>query len=599
MKPLSAKDPKSVGDFTLVNRIGQGGMGILYLATRKSMNYAVKIMRESLEDDLQSLVRFAREIEVLKSIDHPSVAKVVDSGIEGDRPWFATEFVNGPDLSAYVGDNGPLSGDAWKRFAAGLLCGLIAIHEKGVIHRDIKPSNVLVTEAGPKIIDFGIAKLTDETSVTSTGQLPGSPAWFSPEQIEGQDLTPATDLFSAGSTLTFAATGQSPWGKTSTLTRESVLRVLIQPPDLSFLESEQRSIVEPLLAQNPSARQSALPRVLQMLDSRPGSPGVDTTAQKAEPATKRMGILIGAIAGGVAILAVIGAALVNSGTNSRTGTGGGETSIAEAREIISALFLEESEAIAEGPEAYISFVNRNNFPGAFDTSAPSWKRGEEFLRTQWVGYFGELGMWTTTPDLQSVAPEQDWVMTESACSPELTPGDEEGVEVFKFRDSVYTEGPPMHVAVKDGVGYFFSSICDWSPDDIIAEATEAIKQMSLEEEIARRKGPDEYLQYVRDGNVPGMFDYDSDAWRNGENLLRNNWSAWNMETMPIKNYQSMGTSTYYPDLEFDPDCVPNLSEFETGVWILETDPLADPPEYSTLFLKHNGEWYHHNGLCYY
>ena len=254
MEPLRPRDPKSIGPYQLVGRVGAGGMGVVYLASKGSQTVALKIIRDSLIDDTSQATRFLREIETLKSIDSPHVAKVLDTGTHKERPWFTTEFVNGPDLKSYVLDKGPVTGKGWDALAKGLLEGISAIHAADVIHRDIKPANIILSETGPKIIDFGIAQVVDATSVTSTGAIAGTPAWFSPEQIEGAEISKATDLFSAGSTLVYAATGKTPWGVVDSTTKASVYKILLDEPDLSGLTEQQSQLVRPLLSKNPRER---------------------------------------------------------------------------------------------------------------------------------------------------------------------------------------------------------------------------------------------------------------------------------------------------------------------------------------------------------
>lgn len=257
VQPLSKKDAKKIGGYTLIGRLGSGGMGVVYLASKGSESVALKVVRDSLIEDDAQLSRFKREIETLESINHPNVARILDSGVDGEQAWFAAEFANGPDLSARVKDKGPLDEDEWWTLAEGLMSALAAVHAAGVIHRDVKPSNVILTEAGPKLIDFGIAHVSDATSVTSTGMVAGSPAWFSPEQIEGFDLTPATDVFSAGSVLTLAATGSSPWGDETTMTKASVFKILTNEPNIEGLVGLRGDFVERLLEKEPGDRPSA------------------------------------------------------------------------------------------------------------------------------------------------------------------------------------------------------------------------------------------------------------------------------------------------------------------------------------------------------
>lgn len=258
MEPLTTRDPKTFGEFTLIGRLGAGGMGVVYLASRRSESVALKVIREHLMDDPSQASRFAREIETLQAIDSPSVARLVESGTDDEgRVWFATEFVNGPDLDSRVKDRGALSTDEWWAIAEDVLAGIAAAHEVGVTHRDIKPANVIISESGAKLIDFGIAQISDATSVTSTGLVAGTPAWFSPEQIEGLTVTAATDVFSAGSVLVFAANGRTPWGDQTTMTKASVFKILTAEPDLEELDDQQRELATAMLQKEPSARPAA------------------------------------------------------------------------------------------------------------------------------------------------------------------------------------------------------------------------------------------------------------------------------------------------------------------------------------------------------
>lgn len=290
MEPLNSKDPKSIGGFTLVGRLGKGGMGIVYLASRKSESVALKVIRDSLIDDESEATRFSREVATLEQITSTNVARIVDAGVENGRAWFAAEFVNGPNLSELVNDKGPLDEDQWWELAKGLLNGLADVHKTGTIHRDIKPANLIIAETGPKLIDFGIAHVSDATSVTATGLVAGSPAWFSPEQIEGLGLTPATDVFSAGSVLTFAASGSSPWGGETTMTKASVFKILTSEPDLTGLSAEQRFLLEKMLEKEPSERPTAESLIANIGDIRDGQqPQLQSsyvgTAKKTNDAT--------------------------------------------------------------------------------------------------------------------------------------------------------------------------------------------------------------------------------------------------------------------------------------------------------------------------
>lgn len=258
MKRLDAKDPQTLGPYSLVARLGSGGMGVVYLAAKGSDRVALKVVRGSFLDDPSLRSRFLREVSTLQKINHRNVAKVLDSDTDDDIAWLAMEYVNGADLKTIVEDKGPLSEARWFDLASGLLHALVAVHAEGVVHRDIKPANVLIEADQPKLIDFGISQISDETSVTATGLVAGSPAWLAPEQLEGGELSPAADMFSLGSVLVYAATGRSPWGEASTMTAPVIFnKILNSQPDLSGLTDSQRALVEPLLSSEPSHRPTA------------------------------------------------------------------------------------------------------------------------------------------------------------------------------------------------------------------------------------------------------------------------------------------------------------------------------------------------------
>jgi serine/threonine protein kinase len=254
VEPLLEQDPKRLGDFTIIGRLGEGGMGTVFLGARGTRNAAIKVMHPALLRDPSARTRFEREIKILEKIDSPQVARILEHGIDGDQGWFATEFINGPDLKSLVEEHGPLDEETWDLVANQLLIGLQAIHRAGIIHRDIKPSNLVLSDAGLKIVDFGIAQMNDMTSITVSGLISGSPAWFSPEQIEGKLLSPATDMFSAGSVLTYAATGRSPWGNPDQMSKAMVFGILAAKPNLTGLNPRARAIVERLLSKEPENR---------------------------------------------------------------------------------------------------------------------------------------------------------------------------------------------------------------------------------------------------------------------------------------------------------------------------------------------------------
>ena len=253
MKPLSPGDPQEIGSYRVVGRLGAGGMGVVYAAVDATgRRVAVKLVHEALSVDLEFRRRFSREVRVLGEVEGACLARVLDSDTGAERPWLATEFIPGPTLEQHVLQHGPLTGDALYGLAAGLAEALVAMHAAGVVHRDLKPSNVILSPQGPRVIDFGIAKAVDSTSVTHTGTLIGSPGWISPEEYgDGPVGTPA-DVHGWALLVLYAAGGAPPYGTG----RPEVLafRVLQELPDVEPVPEDLRDLVRRALAKDPAKR---------------------------------------------------------------------------------------------------------------------------------------------------------------------------------------------------------------------------------------------------------------------------------------------------------------------------------------------------------
>ena len=253
---LSDRDPRRVGHWTLLGRVGIGGMGTVYLGRHPSgYQAAVKVMSEVLGSQPEFRTRFARELHTLQRVRGPFVADVLEGDAWADQPWIATEYVAGPDLARFVHDQGPVAPGEWPQLAYGMMSALGRVHHEGVVHRDIKPANVLMSPEGMRIIDFGVATAVDATMLTSTGRALGTPAWLAPEQIEGADATPASDMFAAGATLAFAATGRPPFDRTNTAA--TFQAVLNDDPDLTGIDDANRTLILGLLDKNPHTRWTA------------------------------------------------------------------------------------------------------------------------------------------------------------------------------------------------------------------------------------------------------------------------------------------------------------------------------------------------------
>ncbi|MFI8824063.1 protein kinase [Streptomyces sp. NPDC053431] len=257
MQPLAADDPRQVGEYRLLRQLGAGGMGRVYLGrTAGGRTVAVKVVRRELAEDSEFRARFRQEVAAARRVGGAWTAPVLDADTEGGHPWVATGYVAGPALTAAVRDFGPLPETAVRTLGVGLAEALAHVHGLGLVHRDVKPSNVLLTLDGPRLIDFGIARALDATTVlTQSGQVFGSPGFMSPEQADGQPAGPESDVFSLGAVLAYAATGTMPFG--SGVSAPVLLyRVLYEEPDLSGLAGPLHSLVRDCLAKDPSARPS-------------------------------------------------------------------------------------------------------------------------------------------------------------------------------------------------------------------------------------------------------------------------------------------------------------------------------------------------------
>ena len=256
LQQLQPGDPQVIGPYRIRGQLGVGGMGRVFLGLSEGGRpVAVKVVRADLAVDPEFRTRFRREITVARKVSSQFTAPVIDADVDGPAPWLATAFVAGPSLADAVSQHGPLPVRAVLELAAGLAEGLRAIHAAGIVHRDLKPSNVLLAPDGPRVIDFGISRAVEASALTHTGMVVGSPGFMSPEQAEGGEVGPPTDIFSLGAVLAYAATGEGPFGTGST--PALVYRVVHNPPSLDRVPAEVRPLIDRCLAKDPGQRPTA------------------------------------------------------------------------------------------------------------------------------------------------------------------------------------------------------------------------------------------------------------------------------------------------------------------------------------------------------
>ncbi|MFJ7341009.1 protein kinase [Streptomyces sp. NPDC101110] len=267
MEKLGPGDPQHIGAYRLLARLGAGGMGHVYLArSERGRTVAVKLVREELAAQEEFRERFRQEVRAARRVGGYWTAPVLDADTEAAVPWVATGYVAGPSLQQVVGhDHGALPERTVRILAAGLAHALKDIHAAGIVHRDLKPSNVLVTIDGPRVIDFGIARALETVTdggLTRTGALVGSPGFMAPEQVRGDRITPACDVFCLGSVLAYAATGALPFGTANSGVHAMMFRIAQEEPDLEGVPEGIADLVRECLRKDPAARPS-LDRILQ------------------------------------------------------------------------------------------------------------------------------------------------------------------------------------------------------------------------------------------------------------------------------------------------------------------------------------------------
>ncbi|MGP3960672.1 serine/threonine-protein kinase [Nonomuraea sp. 3N208] len=306
--PLAMDERETIGPYRIVGRMGAGGMGVVYAGiAADGTRVAVKEIHPGLAADPHFRARFVREVDLLSRVRGRCTVSVLASDTAAIPPWLATEFVPGAALNTYVQDNAPLRPHELLSFGMDIAEALTDIHRAGIVHRDLKPGNVILSSSGAKVLDFGIARALDESGLTGTGALIGTPGWISPEQYRGDQADAAADVFAWGALMAYASTGRPPFGTGA----PDVLayRVMSVDPDLSGVPAQVRDLVRSALAKDRAARPAAHELLVRVTALRAG-----TTPMQVPARDKRLAVPLWrpAAAVMVAVVAVGAAFAVNS-----------------------------------------------------------------------------------------------------------------------------------------------------------------------------------------------------------------------------------------------------------------------------------------------
>jgi serine/threonine protein kinase len=315
-----------LGEYRLVQRLGEGGMGVVHLALdRHGRAVAIKVLRQHIAHDPDARARLTREVKSLSRITSPRVAPIIDADVDGPTPYIVTRYVPGPSLDDYVAERGLLPPADLHRVASGLAEALDAIHSAGVVHRDVKPGNVLLVDGEPVLIDFGIAHVADDIRLTMTGLVMGTPGYLAPEVVGGEDVTQATDWWGWAATTAFAASGTPPFG---TGPMSAVLaRVSAGDPDLEAVDPRIEPLLYAALSPNPSERPHHHEVVAALERYAHGAPVTEAIqVRRVRPETQRLSVppttalpLPPPPSSRPAVAPVIGAAAAGAGLAARAG----------------------------------------------------------------------------------------------------------------------------------------------------------------------------------------------------------------------------------------------------------------------------------------
>ncbi|MFI9829480.1 protein kinase [Streptomyces sp. NPDC051913] len=304
---LRDSDPAEVGGYRIEDRLGSGGMGVVYLARSASgRRLAVKVVHAQYADDDEFRARFRREVAAARQVSGAFTAPVVDADADAPRPWMATLYIPGADLGTHIRDQGPLPPPRVRELAAGLAEAIRDIHRAGVVHRDLKPANVMLADDGPRVIDFGISRATEfaaSDALTQTGRVMGTPPFMSPEQFSApHEVGPAADIFSLGAVVAFAASGKGPFDSPSPY--ETAIRVVEGTPELADVPAELLPFIRLCLEKEPKSRATADELLRLLRDGTLPTTGPPTLLDAPRPRRRRTRLWLAAAAGAAVLAAV-------------------------------------------------------------------------------------------------------------------------------------------------------------------------------------------------------------------------------------------------------------------------------------------------------
>ncbi|MEX5706832.1 serine/threonine-protein kinase [Parafrankia sp. FMc6] len=283
---LHPHEPRAIGPYRLLRRLGAGGMGTVYLAESAGRRVAVKVVRPDLAADEEFRRRFRQEVDAARRVAPFCTAEVLDADPDAAAPYLVTEFIDGVRLDHAV-ENGPISGSTLTGLAVGVATALTAIHGSGLVHRDLKPSNVLLSMSGPRVIDFGIAQALEGAKAKPTAWGFGSAGWMAPEQVNGQAIGPEADVFTWGILVAYAGTGHHPFGTGTDL--ELSTRIVGSRPALDGLPHDLKALVAAALAKNPDDRPNARDLLLSLISLPPTRSGDGRDDGTGRPSASAVG----------------------------------------------------------------------------------------------------------------------------------------------------------------------------------------------------------------------------------------------------------------------------------------------------------------------